>query len=199
MFSNIINKITYCGTVTIRKPFPNIFCYLDASTCLYPPANCAPPAHPGCTKCTKCTISAPPPFLDIKSPVYLPGAGGGREGGVPGHPPGAPPCTRSCEGLGPKAPKNTLFRGLSTPPTPRAGAPFPGGKPPILRSTSVPGDPPRHREESGVVWCGVVRSVKHECTRASDRVSDRSRAGAPQLITSRDRSSDDGSSEAIDH
>ena len=90
------------------------------------------PAHPGCTKCTKCTISAPPPFLDIKSPVYLPGAGGGREGGVPGHPPGAPPCTRSCERLGSKAPKNTLFRGLSTPPGPPPPG-IPGGeKPPFF-------------------------------------------------------------------
>src|SRR5947208_5470271 len=89
---------------------------------------------PGCTKCTKCTISAPPPFLDIKSPVYLPGAGGGREGGVPGHPPGAPPCTRSCERLGSKAPKNTLFRGLSTPP----GPPPPPRPPPPNNPPSPP-------------------------------------------------------------
>ena len=100
----------------------------------------------------------------------------------------APPCTRSCEGLGPKAPKNTLFRGLSTPPTPRAGAPFPGGKPPILRSTRVSGYPPRHREERG--W-GGAECAHGVCTRVSDVVSIRhvrashnsSRAGTDRVMT----------------
>ena len=121
-------------------------------------------AHPGCTKCTKCTISAPPPFLDIKSPVYLPGAGGGREGGVPGHPPGAPPCTRSCERLGSKAPKNTLFRGLSTPPGPPPPG-IPGGeKPPFFTPFHPhPPTPPDTVGNGGARGCAGVRGGVRGC------------------------------------
>src|SRR5881275_1887287 len=83
----------------------------------------------------------------------------GRGGGGSVYGDFAPPCTRSCEGLGPKAPKNTLFRGLSTPPTPRHPPLSPGENHPSSGVLLCRG-PPRHREEPEVGWCGVVRSVQ---------------------------------------
>src|SRR5436305_9370581 len=99
-----------------------------------------------------------PGEITLFTPKWCRGRGGrgGWGGGIL-----APPCTRSCEGLGPKAPKNTLFRRLSSPPGPpsRGGLPGDPGPPdPLCQGR----DPPRHREEWGWGGCGVCRSVKHD-------------------------------------